>query len=146
VEGRGLPSGIEVRPLLRSMAPLVFSRAWWSGSFHGSRVLGADDALSRDHGWGPMFSLHSSTLKQFGPCYPPRGLCTFPSRPGTSARVRGSRSIRCTIDAASARGMKPVKRIFAYDGIRSNRGYKTMNKYNSLRFGSTDLLMGRAKP
>lgn len=31
-----------------------------AGLFHGSQIYGADDDLSRDHGWGPMFTLFLS--------------------------------------------------------------------------------------
>ena len=31
-----------------------------AGLFHGSQMYGADDELSQDHGWGPMFTLFLS--------------------------------------------------------------------------------------
>lgn len=31
-----------------------------AGLFHGSQIYGADDELSQDHGWGPMFTLFLS--------------------------------------------------------------------------------------
>jgi len=31
-----------------------------AGLFHGSQIYGADDDLSQDHGWGPMFTLFLS--------------------------------------------------------------------------------------
>jgi hypothetical protein len=43
-------------PFLQEHFPELVERAA-AGLFRGSQVLGADDALSRDHGWGPMFLL-----------------------------------------------------------------------------------------
>jgi hypothetical protein len=65
LEGKDFLNGIEVArrffaewglPFLQEhFAELVERTA--AGLFRGSQVLGADDALSRDHGWGPMFLL-----------------------------------------------------------------------------------------
>ena len=43
-------------PFLQEQFPDLAERAA-AGLLHGSQVLQADDALSRDHGWGPMFLL-----------------------------------------------------------------------------------------
>lgn len=44
------------RPWLASRHPALLNRIG-VGLFSGSDVLGADDALSRDHGWGPRFDV-----------------------------------------------------------------------------------------
>ncbi len=65
LEGRDFLNGIEVArrffaewglPFLQERFPELVERTA-AGLFRGSQVLGADDALSRDHGWGPMFLL-----------------------------------------------------------------------------------------
>ena len=43
-------------PFLQEHFPELVDRTA-AGLFRGSQVLGADDELSRDHGWGPMFLL-----------------------------------------------------------------------------------------
>jgi Domain of unknown function (DUF4037) len=43
-------------PFLQEHFPELVKRTA-AGLFRGSQVLGADDVLSRDHGWGPMFLL-----------------------------------------------------------------------------------------
>jgi len=47
------------KPLLEQEFPALTSRIA-AGRFSGSDVLGADDAISRDHNWGPQFSLFLS--------------------------------------------------------------------------------------
>lgn len=47
------------KPLLEQEFPALTGRIA-AGRFSGSDVLGADDAISRDHNWGPQFSLFLS--------------------------------------------------------------------------------------
>lgn len=47
------------KPLLEQEFPDLIGRIA-AGRFSGSDVLGADDAISRDHNWGPQFSLYLS--------------------------------------------------------------------------------------
>jgi hypothetical protein len=65
LEGKDFLNGIEVArrffaewglPFLQEHFPELVERTA-AGLFRGSQILGADDALSRDHGWGPMFLL-----------------------------------------------------------------------------------------
>jgi len=64
-DGRDFLNGLEVArrffaewglPFLQEHFPELAERTA-AGLFRGSQVLGVDDALSRDHGWGPMFLL-----------------------------------------------------------------------------------------
>lgn len=54
-------------PFLEQAFPELINRVA-AGRFSGSDVLGADDDLSRDHNWGPQFSLFlsASDYEQFG--------------------------------------------------------------------------------
>ena len=43
-------------PFLHQHFPSISERVA-AGIWRGSQIFGADDALSRDHGWGAMFTL-----------------------------------------------------------------------------------------